>query len=93
MEEVVRRILEHQDPNDRHTLLTRVTVSSIIVFANTVLYGFYGLAGAVVLYLLGVELAGLELRWMYLPLGVMLAYGLWKSLRLLTDYWLNHGHG
>ena len=93
MEEVVRRLLEHQDPTAKHTWLTRIIVSSIIVFANAVLYGFYGLIGSVVFYLLGVELAGLGLRWMYVPFGAMLAYGLWKSLRALLDYWRNHGHG
>jgi len=93
MEHVVRRLLEHQDPTQEHTWLTRITISSIIVVANGILYGFYGLAGSVVLYLLGVELAGLRLEWLYLPLGVMFAYGLWKSVRALIDYWRNYGHG
>lgn len=52
-----RRLLEHQDPTQEHTWLTRITISSIIVVANGILYGFYGLAGSVVLYLLGVALA------------------------------------
>ena len=60
---------------------------------NSVLYGFYGLMGSVVAYLLGVELAGLSLGWMYLPLGAMLVYGLWKSVQALFDYWQGYGHG
>lgn len=93
LEELVRRLLEHQDPTQEHTWLTRVTVSLVIVIAHVVLYGFYGVVGSVAFYLLGVELAGLGLAWMYLPLGVMVAYGLWKSARALVDYWLRHGHG
>lgn len=91
MEALVRRLLAHQDPSQRHTLVTRITVSLVIVVANTVLYGFYGVLGSVVLYLLGVELAGLDLDWMFLPFGVMVAYGLWKSVRALGDYWLRYG--
>ena len=93
MERLVRRLLEHQDPSVTHTWLTRITVSAVIVIANGVLYGFYGLVGSIVLYLLGVELAGLGPEWMYLPVGVMTVYGLWKSVRALVDYWKGYGHG
>lgn len=93
LEELVRRLLERQDPTQKHTLLTRVTISLVIVIADVVLYGFYGVMGSVAFYLLGVELAGLGLAWMYLPLGVMLGYGLWRSARALVDYWLRHGNG
>jgi len=93
MEAIVRRLLEHQDPSQRHTWLTRITVSFVIVVAYSVLYGFYGVVGSIVLYLFGVELAGLSPAWMYLPLGVILIYGVWRSVRALVDYWLRYGHG
>lgn len=93
MESLVRRLLAHQDPTVRHTWLTRIVVSLVILFANGVLYGFYGLMGSVVLYLLGVELAGLDPDWMFLPLGVMVAYSLWRSWWALVDYWRWYGHG
>lgn len=93
MEDLVRRLLEHQDPSQSHSLLTRFTVSLVIVVAYCVLYGFYGAMGSVVFYLLGVELAGLDLEWICLPIGVTIAYALWKSLRALVDYWQNYGHG
>ena len=93
IERLVRRLLEHQDPTARHSWLTRIVVSVIIVFSYCVLYGTYGVIGSVALYLLGVELAGLDLDWMFLPFWVMIAYGLWKSFKALADYWLRYGHG
>ena len=93
MDKLVLQILRRQDPDQKHTILTRIVISLIIVFASCVLYGFYGLMGSVVFYLVGVELAGLKLGWMFLPLVVMLVFGLWKSFGLLSDYWRNYGHG
>ena len=93
MEQVVRKLLRNQDPNAKHSWLTRITISVIIVFANAVLYGFYGLVGSVVFYLGGVELAGLDLAWMFLPFYAMLGYSLWKSLRMIADYFSHYGHG
>ena len=60
---LVARGLAAQDRDAPHSLLTRVIISAIIVFAMLVLHGLYGVIGAVVLYLLGVELAGLDLRY------------------------------
>ncbi|MEM7467562.1 MAG: hypothetical protein AAF387_11870 [Pseudomonadota bacterium] len=93
MEDAIRRLLAYQNPNQKHTALTRITISLIIIFANSVLYGFYGVMGSVVFYLLGVELAGIGLGWMFLPLVVMLAYGLYKSFLMIMDYWRHYGHG
>jgi Na+/proline symporter len=93
MEEIVRRLLAQQDSSKRHTWLTRATVSFVVVFAYCVLYGFYGVIGSILMYLLGVELSGLSVGWMYLPFGMMMLYGLWKSFQALADYWRNYGHG
>ncbi|MEO0346516.1 MAG: hypothetical protein AAF229_09680 [Pseudomonadota bacterium] len=91
MEKLVSQLLARQDPGAPHSLLTRFLVSAIIVFAQLVLYGVYGVMGAVVMYLLGVELGGLSLRWMYLPIGVALIFALWGAGRMLGDYWRNYG--
>ena len=93
MEQLLQQLLARQDPAQKHSWLTRGVVSFILLFAHCVLYGFYGVIGSVVMYLVGVELAGLELKWMFLPFAIMLAYGFWKSVAALTDYWRNHGHG
>ena len=73
-------------------MATRFIVSAIIVFAMAVLYGFYGVIGAVVFYLLGVELAGLALRWLYLPIVIALIFGFRRAATMLVDYWRNYGH-
>ena len=93
MEEFVRKILAHQNPNDRHTLLTRITVSLVLLFAFCVLYGFYGVIGSVIFYLLGVELAGISPQWMFLPFLLAILYGIAKCVPALIDYWRNYGHG
>ncbi len=93
MEDLVRRLLAHQDPSQEHTWVTRITVSVVIVLANSVLYGFYGVIGSIAVYLLGVELAGLSPVWTYVPFGLMLLYGFRKSARALVDYWQGYGHG
>ena len=93
MIKLVADILSRQDPNQPHTLLTRSIVSFAIVFATAVYFGFFGLIGAVAVYLLGVELMGLHLRWMYAPLALTLLIGLISSYRGLKDYWLNYGYG
>ncbi|MEL6447279.1 MAG: hypothetical protein AAFQ62_04950 [Pseudomonadota bacterium] len=92
VEKLVAGLLARQGPDAPHRLLTRFLVSAIIVFAQLVLYGFYGVIGAVGMYLLGVELGGLSLRWMYLPIGVALVFALWGAAKMLIDYWRNYGH-
>ena len=89
---IVARALASQDPDAPHSLLTRLVISAIIVFAMVVLYGFYGVMGAVVFYLLGVELAGLPLRWTYLPIGIALLVAGWSAAKMLSDNWRNYGH-
>lgn len=92
IESIVGRVLATQDPDAPHTIVTRLVISGIILFANAVLYGFYGVIGSVLLYLFGVELAGMSLRWLYLPLAVALVMSLAGSRRMLRDYWRNYGH-
>ena len=91
VERLVTQLLARQGPDAPHSPLTRLVISAIIVFAQVVLYGFYGVMGAVVMYLLGVELGGLSLRWVYLPIGVALVIALWGAARMLGDYWRNYG--
>ncbi|MEM8983435.1 MAG: hypothetical protein AAGC71_10435 [Pseudomonadota bacterium] len=93
MESIIRGLLAQQDPAKKHTLLTRLIISAIIVFANAVLYGSYGVVAAIVTYLLGVEWIGLPLIWMFVPFYLMLLYSGWRSLVMLLDYWRNYGHG
>ena len=88
----VARALAVQDPEASHSLLTRLLVSAIILFSMAVLYGFYGVIGAVVFYLLGVELGGMALPWMYLPIGIALLLAGWRAAKMLVDYWRNYGH-
>jgi len=57
-----------------------------------VLYGLYGLIAAIIVYLLGVELMGLPLHWMYFPFILGLLSGCWKSFLGVRDYWKNYGH-
>ena len=90
---LVARALAHQDPDARHSVITRVLVSLIIIFANAVLYGVYGVVASVLFYLLAVELGGLSLPWMFLPLAIAVVLSLRPSYRMLADYWRNHGHG
>ena len=89
---IVKELLSKQDPSRPHTLLTRLTVSSCICFAFIVLYGFYGLIAAVVVYLFGVELMGLPTKWMYYPFVIGLLLGCWHSVRGIRDYWRNYGN-
>jgi hypothetical protein len=90
---LIAQLLSRQDPAKPHTLLTRVIVSLIIVFASLVYAGFFGVLGGVAVYLLGVELMDLDLRWMYAPIGIALLIGLKNSLAQLADYWRHYGHG
>ncbi len=93
MIKLVADLLSRQDPNKPHTLLTRAIVSFVIVFATAVYFGFFGVIGAVAVYLVGVELMDLQLRWMYAPLALALLISLISSYRALKDYWLHYGHG
>ena len=93
IENIVGDLLAHQDPREKHSLLTRLVVSAVIVFANMVLYLFYGLIAAVVFYLIGVEALKLSGKVPLIPLGIAVLSGIWKSLSLLVDYWRNYGHG
>lgn len=90
---LLSRYIASQDPDKAHTPLTRLLVSAIILFANLVLYGFYGLLATVVMYLVGVELIGLNLAWSFLPLGLAIAMGCWFGIGSIVDYWRNYGHG
>ena len=92
VERLVTQLLARQDPDAPHSLLTRLVVSAIIVFAQIVLFGFYGVMAAVVMYLLGVELGGLSLRWVYLPIGLAFIFAMWGAAKMLVDYWRNWGH-
>lgn len=90
---LVQDLLARQNPAEPHTLRTRILVSLCISFAYIVLYGFYGLIGCAIAYLVGVELMGLPMQWMLLPLFVGVLLGMWKSLSAMRDYWRNFGHG
>ncbi len=85
-------LLSKQDPTVPHTLLTRLVVSACICLAYIVLYGFYGLLAAIVVYLIGVELMEFPLNWMFYPFILGLLIGGWKSILGLRDYWRNYGH-
>ena len=88
---LIADILARQDPEARHTILTRITISTVLVGVNLVYAGFFGVLGAVAVYLFGVELAGLDRQWMLLPLGVAIVVGLKTSAGHLSDYWRNYG--
>ncbi len=90
---LIADLLSLQDPAKPHSLLTRVIVSLIILGTSLVYTGFFGVLGAVGVYLLGVELLDVDLRWIYLPLGLALAVGLKSGFVGLADYWRNYGHG
>jgi hypothetical protein len=90
---LVAELLNRQDSDKPHTLLTRLLISLIILFASLVYTLFFGVLSAVATYLIGVELMGLDLRWMYAPIIVAVLIGLKDTAALLTDYWRNHGHG
>jgi energy-coupling factor transporter transmembrane protein EcfT len=85
-------LLSKQEQTQPHTLLTRLTVSVCVCLAYIVLHGFCGLLAAIVFYLLGVELMGLPLQWMFLPFIFGLLSGCWKSFLNIRDYWRNYGH-
>lgn len=85
-------LLSKQNPDQPHTLLTRLIVSFCICFAVIVLHSFYGLCAAIVAYLLGVELMGLPQRWAFYPIVLGFLSGAWTSYRHLRDYWQKYGH-
>ncbi len=89
---LLQDLLSKQDPAQPHTLLTRLIVSFCICLAYVVLHGFYGLLAAVVVYLIGVEIMGLPLQWMFFPIILGLLSGCWQSFLGLRDYWSNYGH-
>lgn len=90
---LLQNLLARQDPAAKHSLLTRCIVTVLIVISCIVLPCFFGVVAAVIVYLLGVELLGLPIVWMFLPLPVSLMYGLWKAWSAVGDYWENYGHG
>ncbi len=90
---LIADLLSMQDPAKPHTLLTRAIVSAIIVGSNLVYAGFFGVLGAVAVYLIGIELMSADLRWMYAPVGLSFLVGLRMSMRSLADYWRRHGNG
>lgn len=89
---LVEGLLSRQDPTQPHKLLTRLIVSLCVCFAFIVLYGFYGLAAAVIVYLIGIELLGMPINWMYYTFALGLLVGGWKSVRSIIDYWRNYGY-
>ena len=93
MTKLIADLLSMQDPDKPHTLLTRVVVSLVIVAASLVYAGFFGVLGAVGVYLLGVELMNIDQQWMFAPVGLALLVGLKSSLGSLVDYWRHYGHG
>ena len=90
---LVAALLNRQDPDQPHTPLTRLLISLIILFASLVYTLFFGVLAAVAVYLFGVELMNLDLRWMYAPIVIAAAVGLKDAVSLLSDYWRNYGHG
>ncbi len=93
MTKLIADLLALQDPDKPHTLLTRVLVSLIIMTASLVYAGFFGVLGAVGVYLFGVELMNIDQRWMFAPMVIAIVVGLKNSFGSLTDYWRHHGHG
>ena len=87
---IIKDILSTQDPEQPHTYVTRLLVSGIIVFVNLVLYGFYGVMSAVLVYL-AVSWFDLNREWVLIPVVVALIIGLWKGGLALSDYWKNYG--
>jgi hypothetical protein len=86
-------LLSMQDPTKPHTVLTRVIVTLIIVGINLVYAEFFGVLGAIAVYLLFVELQGVALHWALVPLSLALVVGLKNGIGGLVDYWRNFGHG
>jgi uncharacterized membrane protein YczE len=89
---LLQELLSKQDPTQPHTLLTRLVVSFCIGLAYIVLHGFYGLIAAIIVYLLGVELMGLPLQWIFYPFILGLLSGCWQSFLRIRDYWKNYGY-
>jgi len=90
---LISDLLALQDPSARHTILTRAIVSLIIIIASLIYAGFFGVLGSVVVYLLGVELMGMDLLWLYAPQILAIFVGLVSGFRQLVDYWRHFGHG
>jgi hypothetical protein len=90
---LVAQLLNLQDPDRPHTWLTRTLISLIILFASLVYALFFGALAAVVVYLVGVELMNLDLRWMYAPIAIAIIVGMKDTASLLTDYWRHYGRG
>ena len=90
---LVADLLSMQDPERPHTLLTRFIVSFIIVVTSVIYTGFFGVLGLVAVYLIGVELMNLDLRWIFAPVGLSIIVGLKQSYSGLVDYWQRYGHG
>jgi len=90
---LINELLSRQDPHKPHTLLTRLIVSLIIIGSSLIYAGFFGVIGAVAVYLVAVELMGAHLRWFLAPIGVALIFGVRSSVAGLLDYWRNYGHG
>ena len=88
---LIQNILSRQNPEEAHTLVTRVVVSAIIVFVNLVLYGFYGVIAAVFVYLV-VEWGRWPPEWVFAPLVVGFLIALRKASHAVRDYWENYGH-
>jgi energy-coupling factor transporter transmembrane protein EcfT len=89
---VLEELLSKQNPTQSHTLLTRLVVSFCICLAYIVLYGFYSLIAAIVVYLFGVELIGLPANWVFYPFVIGLLISFWSSFLSIRDYWKNYGY-
>ncbi|MEM7500681.1 MAG: hypothetical protein AAF417_01505 [Pseudomonadota bacterium] len=90
---LTEHLLSKQDPATKHTPVTRTIVSLVILGAHLVYTGFFGVLGAIAVYLLLVELLGVALEWTLGPLGLALIVGLKQGFQSLLDYWRNYGHG
>ncbi|MEE2732865.1 MAG: hypothetical protein VYA55_18745 [Pseudomonadota bacterium] len=88
---LIQNLLSRQDPQQAHTLLTRMVVSGILLFVNLVLAGFYGVLAATAVYLV-VEWGGFSTTWVMAPIAVALLVGLRKGLLAIQDYWQGYGH-
>ena len=90
---LLESLLSKQDPEQPHSILTRLVVSFCICFVIIVLHGFYGLCAGIVTYLLGVELMGLPQKWAFYPIVLGFLSGVWISVRYSRDYWHNYDDG
>lgn len=88
---LIAELLSLQDPAQPHTLLTRVIISLIIVGVSLVYAGFFGVLGSVAVYLIGVELMNLNIRWMFAPVGLALILGTKCAIGHLLTYWRDPG--